>query len=401
MKGEDFDDIMKYDYDKEGERLGDVFHEVSFTVYRKEGERDEPEYIPCVYEVRVFPSLEIAEVTGYGELDENGRFTVSKSVFDKGVVNKKLREELTTELKEVFEDYEGYKMRKQFSKKEVETVRHRILDALTFQGIPISKTRFQRIWKLVTKTPQYATITGGTGWTEQNFHETAEMKRIRIAAAEGEIEWDKMPIDFAYEEAARKAGIKLPEQNPVCKICGGRTRHGDTCSSCSRRRYYEHYPPKKRRSSQEVWAEARRKEREKCAKEGHRWEQREGYRACLVCGEVEDTLTGKRIILNTAQNPSDRAKAIEHYRLWHHFEPTGEITVDIPGNVKELNVLGTIKRLDYLSDKDVHDKGGRRTVYYHHHFRKNHPYLAIDKRDVVGWGILKTQSEFSIFLTTQ
>jgi len=80
------------------------------------------------------------------------------------------------------------------------------------------------------------------------------------------------------------------------------------------------------------------------------------------------------------ENPSDKTKAIEHYKLWHHFEPTGEIIVDIPNNAKHLNVSGKITRLDYESNKDVHDRGKKQTVYYYHHFHKNHPYLAVDNK---------------------
>ena len=35
--------------------------------------------------------------------------------------------------------------------------------------------------------------------------ETPEMRRIRNAGESGEIEWDKYPIDFAYEQERRKA----------------------------------------------------------------------------------------------------------------------------------------------------------------------------------------------------
>lgn len=42
--------------------------------------------------------------------------------------------------------------------------------------------------------------------------ETDEMRRIREAAEAGEIEWNKMPVEFAYEYAAELAGIYLPDE---------------------------------------------------------------------------------------------------------------------------------------------------------------------------------------------
>lgn len=62
------------------------------------------------------------------------------------------------------------------------------------------------------------------------------------------------------------------------------------------------------------------------------------------------------------------------YEEWHEFEPEGIIDIDIPVPEDNLEYLGLLKRLDYMSPKWEGDQ-----VYYYHHFRQGWPRLYKDR----------------------
>jgi len=70
----------------------------------------------------------------------------------------------------------------------------------------------------------------------------------------------------------------------------------------------------------------------------------------------------------------DLDKAVSLYKKWHKFDPKDIREMEVPLPKGEVIPLGKILRLDYTSDK-----WHKSEVYYYHHFRKNHPYLGIDK----------------------
>lgn len=77
------------------------------------------------------------------------------------------------------------------------------------------------------------------------------------------------------------------------------------------------------------------------------------------------------------------------FRHWHNFDHESEGVCEIPDPVpiEDLKILGHVDRMDYISDKDVEEKGEREEFYYYHDYEDSEPQKIA--RDPDGeWHIL-------------